>query len=63
MDKKTRLMFAALLAGEVYSGGSSGATYSAINNAVVTNSAIAMVIAEETAIMVIMMCASTANSN
>ena len=63
MDKKTRLMFAALLAGEVYSGGSSGATYSAINNAVVTNSAIAMVIAEETAIMVIMMCAATANSN
>ena len=63
MDKKTRLMFAALLAGEVYSGGSSGAAYSAVNNAVVTNSAIAMVIAEETAIMVIMMCAATANSN
>jgi len=63
MDKKTRLMFAALLASEVYSGNSSEAAAGIINNAVVTNSAIAMAIAEEIAIMVIVMCAATANSN
>ena len=62
MDKKTRLMFAALLASEIYTGSSDGA-YGLINSAIVTNSAIAMVIAEEIAIMVIMMCAATANSN
>ena len=63
MDKKTRLMFAALIASQVYSDGSDAATYGAINNAVITSSAIAMAIAEEVAIMVIMMCAATANSN
>ena len=62
MDKKTRLMFAALLASEIYTGSNDGA-YGLINSAIVTNSAIAMVIAEEIAIMVIMMCAATANSN
>ena len=62
MDKKTRLMFAALLASEIYTGRNDGA-YGLINSAIVTNSAIAMVIAEEIAIMVIMMCAATANSN
>ena len=68
MDKKTRLMFAALLASEVYTGGRDAAdifsnNVIATNNAIVTNSAIAMAIAEEVAIMVIVMCAATANSN
>ena len=63
MDKKTRLMFAALLAGNAYSNGRNSSDAIATNNAIITNNAIAMAIAEEVAIMVIMMCASTANSN
>ena len=68
MDKKTRLMFGALLASDVYAGdGNSADIFSqnaiATNTAIITNSAFAMVIAEEIAIMVIMMCAVTANSN
>lgn len=68
MDKKTRLMFGALLASDVYAGdGDSADIFSqnaiATNTAIITNSAFAMVIAEEIAIMVIMMCAVTANSN
>ena len=63
MDKKTRLMFAALLASEVYSNGRDTLEVVSTTNAVITNSAISMIIAEEVAIMVIVMCASTANSN
>ena len=63
MDKKTRLMFAALLASEVYSNGRDTLEAVSTTNAVITNSAISMIIAEEVAIMVIVMCASTANSN
>ena len=63
MDKKTRLMFAALLAGNAYSNDRNSSDAIATNNAIITNNAIAMAIAEEVAIMVIMMCASTANSN
>ena len=63
MDKKTRLMFAALLAGNAYSNGRNSSDSIATNNAIITNNAIAMAIAEEVAIMVIMMCASTANSD
>jgi len=59
MDKKTRLMFAALLASDVYTSD----TDKVNNKAVITNNAIAMAVAEEIAIMVIMMCAATANSN
>ena len=68
MDKKTRLMFAALLASEVYT--SSRAASGIIsnealvtNNAIIASSVMAMIIAEEVAIMVIVMCAATANSN
>ena len=60
IDRKTRLMFASLLAGEVYLEESPDAD---INRAVVTNNAIAMAVAEELAIMVIMMCAVSANNN
>ena len=68
MDKKTRLMFGALLASDVYAGDVDSADIFsqnaiATNTAIITNSAFAMVIAEEIAIMVIMMCAVTANSN
>ena len=63
MDKKTRLMFAALLASEVYTSGMGTSETIATNSAIVTNSAIAMVVAEEIALMVIVMCASTANSD
>ena len=63
MDKKTRLMFAALLASEVYTSGMGTSETIATNSAIVTNSAIAMVVAEEIALMVIVMCAATANSN
>lgn len=62
MDKKTRLMFAALIAGEVY-GSEADSADAMISQAVVTNSAIATIVAEETAIMVIMMCSASANSN
>ena len=63
MDKKTRLMFAALLASEVYTSGMGTSETIATNSAIVTNSAIAMVVAEEIALMVIVMCAATANSD
>lgn len=62
MDKKTRLMFASLLASQVYLTGEDSSE--ALNNAaIITNNAIAMAIAEEVAIMVIMMCAVSANNN
>lgn len=62
MDKKTRLMFAALLASQVYSPDldpSEGIT----NQMIVTNNAIAMAVAEEVAIMVIIMCSMSANNS
>ncbi len=62
MDKKTRLMFAALLASQVYSADldpSEGIT----NQMIVTNNAIAMAVAEEVAIMVIIMCSMSANNS
>ena len=68
MDKKTRLMFAALLASEVYTSGRAASGIISnealvTNNAIIASSVMAMIIAEEVAIMVIVMCAATANSN
>jgi len=60
MDKKSRLMFAALIAADVFAADNTDAI---ISNAVATTSAVAMIVAEEIAIMVIVMCASTANTN
>ena len=61
MDRKTRLMFAALLVGEVYTEESTDENV--VNKAVITNSALAIAIAEEVAIMVVMMCVMTSNNN
>lgn len=61
MDKKTRLMFAAILVSGVYLKDSGDDT--ALNTAVATNNAIAMAVAEELAVMVIIMCSMSANSN
>ena len=62
MDKKTRLMFAALLASQVYS--TELDPVEGINNqAIVTNNAIAMAVAEEIAIMVIIMCSMSSNNS
>ncbi len=53
MDKKQRLMFAAMLVGDAYSGDNTLSSSSLIN------STVAMVIAEEVAIMVCIMAATT----
>ncbi len=62
MDKKTRLMFAALLASQTYLP-DDFRSEDFINTAVVTNNAIAMAVAEEIAIMVIIMCSASTNNN
>ena len=57
MDAKSRLMFAAMLASDVYATGGEGVN--SAGAAVVANSALAMIIAEEVALMLLMMCTTT----
>ncbi len=60
MDRKTRLMFCALLASQVFSKSDED---SPVNGAIIANNAIMMIIAEEIAMMVILLCAANSNSN
>ena len=62
MDSKSRLMFATLIASEVYSNDRNSSD-GVVNKAVVLNSTLAMAIAEEIAILVIMLCVMTTNNN
>ena len=55
MDKKTRLMFSAMIASEVYKTDSTG---SEVNTAIITSSILSMIIAEEMALMLLMMNAT-----
>lgn len=52
MDRNTRLMFSAMLASEVYK---SDATDSEVNKTLVNNTVLAMIIAEEIALMILLM--------
>ena len=62
MDSKSRLMFATLVASDVYSK-DKDSSEGVVNKAVVMNSTLAMAIAEEVAILVIMLCVMTTNNN
>ena len=64
MDNKTRLMFAAMLASDVYkTGGEVGDGVGSTGAAIAASSALAMIIAEEVALLCVMMCAcSTVNT-
>ena len=55
-------MFATLIASEVYSNDRNSSD-GVVNKAVVLNSTLAMAIAEEIAILVIMLCVMTTNNN